>query len=52
MFNTIKEAVEYGKYVGQPFVFEKDGKYNTSSNDEYDYAVACGWTCIGTVDQF
>ena len=60
MFDTIEEAVKYAYDIYNKHqewetipnaIYEKNGKYNAGTFDEYDYAIACGWKFIGTPAQ-
>ncbi len=52
------EAIKYGIDAHEnknhglkvpTLLFEKDGKYNTGTWDEKEYAEACGWKFIGSI---
>lgn len=60
MFNTIKEAVDYAYSIYNNHyeweviptaIYEKDGKYNAGTFEDYDHAIGCGWKFIGTPAQ-
>lgn len=60
MFKSIQEAVNYAYSVYNNHhewevipnaIYEKDGRYNAATFDDYDHAVACGWKFIGTPAQ-
>lgn len=60
MFNTIKEAVYYAYSIYNNHyeweviptaIYEKDGKYNAGTFEDYDHAIGCGWKFIGTPAQ-